>query len=296
MSPSKASLRSSKQETYVNEETYLQWQSDVITKLKSAKALSDKKIYLLQKLYIVLDGQPAQWEKNTTNKKGFIFDMYNFKFGKVSTYLHRQPYKRRSTQIQQHVACDLRGVTRYTVLNEDPLWIPSDNEYTFNKSSFMKQGKQTTGNEFVKAILNSFYKIQKSNAKSLKADNNPSKDKEISTHVLNWLTGIQNIMNEDKIHIRFAYAHFNADSNSKRTEPLRMYVPASSVRKTMKAYYVKERHPTTKKLVIRECKGSECDSKYTAIDINDDKEILDDAFLSINEPQLLLKYQAIEQK
>lgn len=296
MPTSKASRRSSKQETYVDEKTYLQWQSDVIEKLKSKKTLSDKKIYLLQKLSIVLDGQPAQWETNATNNKGFLFDMYNFKFGKASTYLHRQPYKRRSTQFQQYVACDLRGVKHHTVLNENPQWIQSDNEYTFNKSSFMKQGKQITGNEFVKAILNSFFKIQKSNAKSLKADNNPSKDNEISTHVLNWLTGIQNIMNEDVIHIRFAYAHFNADSNPKRTEPLRMYVPASSVRKTMKAYYTKERHPTTKKLVIRKCKGSECDSRYTAIDVNDEKEILDDSFLSINEPSLVLKYQAIEQK
>ena len=286
---------SSSEKKYIRNEDYAEWEAQVIQKLKSTKNLKGKKVFLLQKLYIVLDSQLQNWQIKEKKKRGNIYEMYNIKTGDLRTYLHHKPYKRRSAQIEQYIACDLRGVTHYTVLNQNPQWVQSDNEYIFDKDKYIKQDKEVKPEAFVKDVLNSFYKIQKSNAKSYKSDNNPSKDEQIRNHVLNWFDSVRNIVNDETVRIRFAYAHFDADRIPNRTEPLRLFVPAKTIRKTLKAYYVRERDPKTKKMVIRECVDDECDSQYAAIDINDEKEIVDEAHLSLNEPLFFLNYQAVEQ-
>lgn len=282
--------------TYIDREQYVEWEQNVIAKLGSSKALkSASAVYLLQRLFVVLDGDVTQWTTVEEKQNGRILEMCDVNTGETRTFLHRTPFRRRSTQLTQYVASDLRGITYYTAVNNDAKWIAGLPSYTFNQKQFHVDGKEVKVDAFVTRVLTSFFATQKSNAKSLKPANDPSKDKAIVRGLAQWLTSVQSIINADTVTVKLAYAHFNPDRTPNRTDPLRLFVPASKVRAEMGSYYVRERDSDTKRVQYRSCVGTECDKKFLAVDVDDSKAIVENVHLSINEPEAMVKYQAVKQ-
>lgn len=294
--PKKRTSAKAEEPTYISIEDYGAWETEVIQQLESSKPLkSASAIYLLQRLFIVLDSNTDRWTAVDEKKNGRIFEMCDANTGEPRTYFHRSPHRRRSAQLTQYVATDLRSVTHYTAINNDAKWIGGIPTFTLTNKAFQMDGKDVKADKFVTEVLKAFFATQKSNAKSLTASNDPSKDKAVVKGLVSWFTSVQSIMNDDTVVVKLAYATFNADRTPNRTDPLRLFVPAKKVTATMKSYYVKERDPDTRKMRIRTCKKGECDAKYLAVDVDDSKKIVDDAHLSINEPEMMIKYQAVKQ-
>ena len=278
---------------------FREWSNTVVQQLqtnKTLKAASD--IYLMQRLFVVFDGNTSSWQATDEKKNGRIFNLYNSNrgdSGEVSTYFHRSPYRRQSTQMTRYIATDFRGLTHYTAINNDAKWLSDVPQLTFNAKSFTKNEKATPAKTFVADILKTYFKSQKSQAKTLKASNDPSTDKDVAKNLEALLKSVQSIMGDDTVSVRFAYATFNPDRTPNRSAPLRLFVPAKTVSSVMDGYYVRERDADTRTVSFRKCKGKECDDRYLAVDVDDDKKIVVDAFLSINEPAIAIKYHAVKQ-
>ena len=294
--PKKQTNAKAEAPTYISIEDYGAWEKAVIKQLESSKPLkSASAIYLLQRLYIVLDSDTDRWTAVDEKKNGRIFEMCDANTGESRTYFYRSPHHRRSAQLTQYVATDLRSVRHYTVVNNDAKWIGGIPTFKLTNKAFQIEGKDVKADKFATEVLKAFFATQKSNAKSLTAKNDPSKDKAVIKGLVSWFTSVQSIMNDDTVVVKLAYATFNAERTPNRTDPLRLFVPAKKVTATMKTYYVKERDPDTREMRIRTCKKGECDAKYLAVDVDDNKNIVEDAHLSINEPEMMIQYQAVKQ-
>ena len=282
---------------YIDNDEYALWERQVIDTLqtdKNRKSMSAA-VHLLQRLFIVLDGDTTSWSAVEEKKNGRVFEMCDVSSGDVCTYFHRTPHNRRSVQLSQYVATDIRSVTHYTGVDSNAKWILGIPTFTFTNKAFQKDGKVVKADVFVTDVLKAFFATQKSNAKSLKDTNDPSKDKKVIQSLIKWFSSVQAIMNDDTITVKLAYATFNADRIPNRTDPLRLYVPAKNVNSTVGSYYVKEKDPETRKTRIRTCKNSECnDGRYLAVDVDDTKKIVDNAHLSIYETEAYVNYQTVK--
>jgi hypothetical protein len=282
---------------YISNEEYALWETNVLDVLKSDKTRKSMsaKVHLLQRLFIVLDSDTSSWSAVEEKKNGRLFEMYDVSDGSMRTYFHRTPHNRRSVNLTQYIATDIRSVTHYTGVDNHSKWIVGIPTFTFTNKAFHKDGKVVKADAFVTEVLKAFFATQKSNAKSLKDANNPSKDKKVIQSIAKWFSSVQAIMNDATVTVKLAYATFNADRIPNRTDPLRLYVPANKVSSKVGSYYVKERDHETRKLCIRTCTNSECgDGRYLAVDVDDDKKIVDSAHLSINETAEYVKYQTAE--
>lgn len=293
----RASATKTSQVQYIENDEYAVWETQVLDILKTEKTRKSVSaaIHLLQRLFIVLDGNTGKWNAVEEKKNGRVFEMCDVRNGNIQTYFHRIPHNRRSVKLTQYVATDIRSVTHYTGVDSSAKWIVGIPTFTFTKVAFQKDGKVVKADAFVTEVLKAFFSTQKSNAKSLKDTNDPSKDKKVIKSLVKWFSSVQDIMNDDTITVKLAYATFNADRIPNRTDPLRLYVPAKKLNSEVGSYYVKERDPETRKMRIRTCKTSECnDGRYLAVDVDDDKKIIDSAHLSINETEEYVKYQTVK--
>ena len=273
-----------------------EWSRNVVHHLQTDKNLkSAADIYLMQRLFVVLDGDTSSWQAVDEKKNGRIFNLYNSNRGEMSTYMHRAPYRRQSSQMTRYVATDFRSLSYYTAINNDAKWIVDIPQLTFDAKAFFKNGKSIPVKTFVLDVLKAYFTTQKTNAKTLKASNDPSSDKDVAKHLEALLKSVQAIMGDDTVSVRFAYATFNPDRTPNRSAPLRLYVPAKKIDSTVGAYYIRERDTDTREVSYRKCKNKECDDRYLAVDVDDDNKIVADAFLSINEPEIAVKYHAVKQ-
>lgn len=163
-----------------------------------------------------------------------VLEMNNVRTGDESRVVHRQG---------SHPATNLLGFLPSGVrINDAVQWQKTEAFEVFQDGKLHHKGKAVAPKAFATALLKQFHKLQPTPA-------NPSTDDARVTHVAGWVSSVQrNVLNENvpSCEIKFAVIPTRIPENDtvKRTRNVRLYVPVTKTRATLKHYYRRARDPT----------------------------------------------------
>ena len=292
----KSSRKSSSNKTNVSEKQYQNWETSVIEDLKNenSKLLQkcDAKVCgvynLLPRVFMVLDFDASSENEFVRVKRQHAetFQLHNLKHDDQSNnneYFVRKPTRVAKRDTKRFVASDLRGLTFYIGQSQNHPWYAMSatdaKKLVLTKTKDSATLTNAQSNEKAVVLLKNMSKMLGKSA--------PSKTTELVKQVGLWIKSVyDNLTSNDKVSVRLA----SLDASKTTVKRSRLFIPAQDVRKVMDKTYCIQTGFVNQKRTYKSISNAECKNKYMAINVDENDEVVQNAHLSTNEPQVMVDF------